>query len=64
MDMFASVDQFHKAFDLPRGTVPAFADADQRSLRMRLLQEEWEEYLAAETQDNLVEVADALADMI
>lgn len=35
-----------------------------RLLRYRLLKEEWDEYLAADTADDLVEVVDALLDII
>lgn len=35
-----------------------------RLLRYRLLEEEWNEYLAADTADDLVEVVDALLDII
>lgn len=57
------VSEFHEAFGLAVGTTPAFAD-DLRDLRVALLREEFEEYLAAEAGDDLVEVADALGDMV
>lgn len=57
------VGEFHEAFGLAVGTTPAFAD-DLRNLRVALLREEFEEYLAAEAGDDLVEVADALGDMV
>ncbi len=46
-----------------RVAMPGF-DAADRDLRIRLLEEEWNEYLEAEGFDDLVGIADALADMI
>jgi predicted HAD superfamily Cof-like phosphohydrolase len=39
-------------------------DGDVRALRIALLVEETKEYLAAEQQDNIVEIADGLADIV
>jgi len=39
-------------------------DGDVRALRIALLVEEMKEYLAAEQQDNIVEIADGLADIV
>ncbi|MBB0990037.1 phosphoribosyl-ATP diphosphatase [Dietzia sp. SLG510A3-30A2] len=39
-------------------------DGDVRALRIALLVEEMKEYLAAEQQDNIVEIADGLADVV
>ena len=61
---YDAVDAFHEAFGLPRGTAPAFPDLPQRGLRVKLLREEFEEYLKAEGDNDLIEVADALADII
>ena len=41
-----------------------FPDAETRKLRRGLLREEYEEYVDAEEANDLVEVADALADMV
>lgn len=41
-----------------------FPEREIRELRIKLLKEEYEEYLAAETNNDMVEVADAMADMI
>lgn len=59
-----AVLEFHKAFNLTIGDRAGFPDKDIRALRRRLLNEEFTEYLQAETKDDLVEVADALADII
>lgn len=62
--MFDMVMDFHEAFGQRIGRRPALPDMNERSLRMKLLQEEMREYTEAEADDNLVEIADALADII
>lgn len=66
MDVQSAVTEFHRAFGLPVATRPDLdaAPADVRELRRRLLAEEFDEYIDAERADDLVEVADALADMV
>ena len=59
-----AVLEFHKAFNLTIGDRAGFPNKEIRALRRRLLNEEFTEYLQAETKDDLVEVADALADII
>jgi predicted HAD superfamily Cof-like phosphohydrolase len=61
---YDAVNAFHEAFDLPRSTAPALPGTAVRDLRKSLLAEEWQEYLTAESEDDIVEIADALADMI
>jgi predicted HAD superfamily Cof-like phosphohydrolase len=56
--------EFHEAFDLTRSEVPGLPSKDVRDLRINLLKEEWEEYLEGEATDDLIEIADALADMV
>lgn len=56
--------QFHKAFECPTSLTPKLPDEETRQLRLDLLEEEWEEYLKAEEENDLVEIADALADII
>jgi len=63
-DMFNSVVEFQKAFGQLVSDKPEFPDSKTRILRMRLLSEEFVEYNAAEHDNNLIEVADALADLI
>ncbi len=58
------VEEFHKAFDVPIEGKPTLPAQDRRDMRIRILKEELQEYLAAEESDDLVEVADALADMV
>lgn len=42
----------------------AYYDDDVRALRVRLLREEFEEYLGGEDTDDVVEIADGLADIL
>lgn len=58
------VRQFHEACDLPVRTTPALPHPSEEGLRWRLLAEEWKEYQEAVTAADLVEIADALADMV
>ena len=64
MTMFTDVRDFHQAFGQPIGEKPELPDTPERELRIELLREEFEEYMDAEIENNLVEVADALADII
>ena len=58
------VREFHEKFGLPIGSSPALPDWPERNLRIKLLVEEMREYDLAETHDDLVGIADALADMV
>jgi len=62
--MFQSVIDFQNAFGQRVGERPEFPDANERQMRLKLLTEEFEEYLAAEADNDIVELADALADII
>lgn len=57
------VAAFHKTFDLPVLEEPTIPDAKRCELRISLLQEELNELKEAIEQNDLVEVADALADI-
>ena len=61
---YKNVHDFHKAFELPIGEKPHLPDMAQRELRGKLLTEEFKEYINAEHDNDLVEIADALADII
>ena len=63
-DMYNDVKDFHVAFGLNVGAKPELPIDDERQLRARLLEEEYDEYLEAEWKDDIVEIADALADII
>lgn len=63
-DMFKSVIDFHEAFGILNSNQPVFPGEAERNLRMKLLKEEFDEYMEAEETDDFIEVADALADLI
>jgi predicted HAD superfamily Cof-like phosphohydrolase len=58
--------QFHRAMGIPAnlGSPRLSGSLGVRDLRQALLTEEYQEYLDAETNLDLVEIADALADMV
>ena len=64
MSMFTDVKAFHRAFSQRIGEKPELPDSAERTLRMKLLAEEMYEYTVAENENDLVEIADALADII
>lgn len=64
-DKIAAVHAFHSAFGLGINNSPT-ADLDMKKnlLRYELMREENEEYLEAANNNDLIEVADALGDML
>lgn len=61
----AAVQAFHEAFGLGMKHTPtANLDVNKNLLRYKLMREENEEYLDAANNKDLVEVADALGDML
>ncbi len=61
----AAVTEFHKAFDLGIKESPtADLSFEKNLLRFELMREENEEYLEAANSNDLIEVADALGDML
>ena len=61
----AAVSEFHTAFKLNMNLHPiANIGDDRKKLRFNLMKEENEEYLEAAQNNDLVEVADALGDML
>lgn len=61
----AAVHEFHSAFKLGiKNTPTANIGSDRNMLRFNLMKEENEEYLEAAENNDLVEVADALGDML
>lgn len=62
--MFQSTVEFHKAFELPIGSKPAFPSGHERKLRRDLLSEEFLEYIKGEDNNDLENVAKELADII
>lgn len=64
-ETIAAVEDFHKAFKIENNYTPT-ADLSKEDilLRYKLMREENEEYLEAAENGDLVEVADALGDML
>jgi predicted HAD superfamily Cof-like phosphohydrolase len=61
----AAVTEFHTSFKLNMNTTPIASIGKERNmLRFNLMKEENEEYLEAAENNDLVEVADALGDML
>ena len=64
-DKILAVKEFHKAFKLDYLNEPtANLGLDKNKLRFNLMKEENEEYLEAANNNDMVEVADALGDML
>jgi predicted HAD superfamily Cof-like phosphohydrolase len=62
--MFTDVRAFQRAVGQRVGEKPELPDVSERTLRMKLITEEFNELCDAEEANDLVEVADALADII
>lgn len=62
--MFNRVAAFHTAFGHPVGAVPQLPDQVERDLRIKLIHEELDEYCIAYEEDDRIEMADALADLL
>jgi predicted HAD superfamily Cof-like phosphohydrolase len=58
------VTEFHRMFDILIGAAPTTSDEATRSLRVRLIQEEFDELRAALGQQDLAGVAKELADLL
>ena len=63
MSFYTDVKDFHTAFGQPVGTHPEIPKDNERILRRKLLREEFDEYMQGEEKDDIVEIADALADI-
>ena len=64
-DKILAVKEFHKAFKLDYLDKPkADLGVDKNKLRFNLMKEENEEYFEATNNNDMVEVADALGDML
>ena len=61
---YEDVKDFHLAFRQRVGNAPYLPGEEERILRRKLLKEEFYEYLDGEDKDDIVEIADALADLI
>jgi phosphoribosyl-ATP pyrophosphohydrolase len=64
MSFYTDVKDFHQAFGQRIGEKPELPDREERILRRNLITEEFNELTDAEYANDLVEIADALADII
>ena len=62
--MQSQVLEFQRAMELPVGHVARRMPQDQKAVRHELIREELEEFLTALQEDDLVEQADALIDLL
>lgn len=62
--MFEMVREFHTAFGQRVGQRPIFPDSKERDLRVKLMKEEYNEYNKAEDNNDIVNLAVELADII
>ncbi len=58
------VRQFHETYGVRIQDEAGLPSGDRRNLRVEILREEFYEYRVAEGHDDLVEIADAMADML
>jgi predicted HAD superfamily Cof-like phosphohydrolase len=63
-NLIEKVEEFNKAFNLPIRTETTNISRNEIALQYRLLLEELEEYADAAADGDLVEVADAIGDML
>ena len=63
-DEQSMVEEFHRKFDILVQARPAIPDASTRELRVRLIQEEFDELKEALGQENLAAIAKEMADLL
>lgn len=63
MQILEQVKEFHVRFDAPVGETPKLIDRERFNLRVSLIEEEFKELVEAWQSNDLIEVADALADL-
>ena len=56
--------QFHEKYDLPIAASPKLPDKERVQLRMKLLEKAYHDYRYAERAGDILEIADAMGDMI
>lgn len=64
MTNFNKVKEFHNKFDVITQTKPSFPDPDTVQLRVDLIEEELQELITGIAENDIVEVADALTDLL
>lgn len=62
--MTQMVYEFHETYGAMISNKPKLPDANTRKLRIDLLKEELDEFLNGESANNIVEIADALGDIM
>lgn len=63
-DSFADlVEEFHIVFEVPVADKPSIPPADIKALRKKLIKEEYEELMKAIEDDDLLNIADGIADL-
>lgn len=60
----SNVTDFHKEFGITINTIPRIPDKKEQELRIRLIEEELMELNEAFERNDMVEVADAIADLL
>lgn len=63
-NFYKDVKEFQTAVGQNVGQAPAFPDDKERCLRIKLLEEEFNEYLHGESKDDLENIAKELADIV
>ena len=63
-NMYQDVKEFQTAVGQNVGQAPEFPSDSERDLRIRLLKEEWDEYIQGECKNDLENIAKELADII
>lgn len=63
-NMYEDVKEFHRLFGLNIGTTPEFPNKDERNLRLSLLLEEVKEYVESEEENDFVNLAKEMSDII
>jgi predicted HAD superfamily Cof-like phosphohydrolase len=64
IDYLGFVKKFHATFEMPIGFTPQNLDRKSFARRLRLISEELSEYCQAVATDDIIEIADALADLL
>lgn len=64
MSFYDDVEEFHKVFKINANERPMFPTWDEQELRLKLIKEEVQELKDAHVNKDMVEIADALADII
>jgi predicted HAD superfamily Cof-like phosphohydrolase len=63
-NIFADVTDFHEKMGVPVNQVPHIPAPSEMELRRNLIREEYREFLEALINEDLVEIADGLGDML